>query len=179
MQAVADEAGVAVQTVYFAFHTKAELLGAVQERTILGDTPRAEFFETWNMRIGGETDPRRLIATFVDTDTLVKHRLTPLVAGLGRFLPADPITSERRDSGRDRFFASLIARLHQLQALRQGLTQEHALDILRVLNAQSAFSELTLARGWTDDAWKQWLVPLLTEQLLGKEQRVRARKGST
>lgn len=170
MQAVADEAGVAVQTVYFIFHTKAQLLGAVEERTVLGGAPRSEFFATWAVRVAQETDPRRLITMFVDNDTLVKRRITPLVAALGRSLPSDPITNERRNSGRDRFFASLVARLDQLQALRQDLTPEQALDILRVLNSQATFSELILARGWTEDAWKQWLVPLLTDQLIRREQ---------
>jgi AcrR family transcriptional regulator len=168
MQLVADEAAVAVQTVYFTFRTKAQLLAAVEERAVLGDAPRSEFFERWARRVADENNARRLIGTFVDTDTEIKRRLTPLVAGLGSFLPGDPMTNERRDSGRDRFFASLITRLQQLNALRDGLTPECALDILRVLNAQGAFSELVLERGWSEDDWKRWMIALLTEQLVAE-----------
>src|ERR1700760_2871743 len=39
MQRIADRAGVAVQTVYFTFHTKDELLQAVHEWAVLGDEP--------------------------------------------------------------------------------------------------------------------------------------------
>ena len=166
MQVVADEAAVAVQTVYFTFGTKAQLLAAVEERTVLGDTSLAQFFERWSRRVAEETDPGRLIATFVEMDTEVKRRLTPLVSGLGRFLPVDPVTSERRDSGRDRFFASLITRLAQLGALRDDLDQGRSLDILRVVNSQGSFAELTVVRGWTEEEWKQWLVSLLEGQLL-------------
>src|SRR6187399_1573894 len=37
MEAIAERAGVAVQTLYFTFHTKDELLQAVQDRAVLGD----------------------------------------------------------------------------------------------------------------------------------------------
>src|ERR1041384_7668216 len=37
MDAIAERAGVAVQTLYFTFHTKDELFQAVHERTVLGD----------------------------------------------------------------------------------------------------------------------------------------------
>lgn len=39
MAAIARRAGVAGQTVYFVFHTKAELLSAVIDAAVLGDDP--------------------------------------------------------------------------------------------------------------------------------------------
>src|SRR5215471_14054435 len=39
MQAIADAAGVAVQTVYYLFGTKAALLAAVEALAVLGDRP--------------------------------------------------------------------------------------------------------------------------------------------
>src|SRR6516225_1058275 len=38
MSDIAADAGVAVQTVYFVFHTKAELLNACYESAVLGET---------------------------------------------------------------------------------------------------------------------------------------------
>ena len=37
MEAIAERAGVAVQTLYFTFHTKDELFQAVHDHTVLGD----------------------------------------------------------------------------------------------------------------------------------------------
>ena len=39
MAAIAQRAGVAVQTVYFVFHTKAELLSRVIDAAVLGPDP--------------------------------------------------------------------------------------------------------------------------------------------
>ncbi|MDX6377165.1 MAG: hypothetical protein QOE98_1468, partial [Gaiellaceae bacterium] len=48
MTDVADAAGVAVQTVYFTFHTKAELLQACFDRAVLGeDDPRPPPQQPW------------------------------------------------------------------------------------------------------------------------------------
>jgi AcrR family transcriptional regulator len=45
---IAAEAGVAVPTVYFAFHTKAELLQACYELALLGeDGPRPPPAQPW------------------------------------------------------------------------------------------------------------------------------------
>ena len=58
MQAVADEAGVAVQTVYFTFGTKAKLLAAVERRAILGDVLRPLFFEQWSKQVAASRSGR-------------------------------------------------------------------------------------------------------------------------
>ena len=48
---IAAEAGVAVQTVYFTFHTKAELLQACYELAVLGeDDPRPPPGQPWYAR---------------------------------------------------------------------------------------------------------------------------------
>ena len=45
MQAVADEAGVAVQTVYFTFHTKGGLVAAIETRAAGGGEEGHDWFE--------------------------------------------------------------------------------------------------------------------------------------
>lgn len=62
---------------------------------------------------------------------------------------------------------SLIDRLHQLGALRLGLSRDRALDILRVVNSLEAYVELTQRRGWSGDEWRAWLVRVLRAELLG------------
>jgi len=52
MQVVAEAAGVAVQTVYFVFGTKARLLSEVENRVVLGDAPSEQWRERpWGTRI--------------------------------------------------------------------------------------------------------------------------------
>lgn len=167
MQAIADQAGVAVQTVYFRFGTKAALLAQVESRAVLGNAPRQEWREQpWARQMAAETDPRRVIDLFVDVDTDIKGRLSPLVAALGAALPADPSSIADRERGRDAFFGTLIDRLDELGALRTELIPSRALDILRVVNTLEAYADLTGRRGWSTDEWKAWLTDTLRSQLL-------------
>ena len=47
MEAIAERAGVAVQTLYFTFHTKDDLFQEVHERTVLGDENLPPPMQTW------------------------------------------------------------------------------------------------------------------------------------
>jgi AcrR family transcriptional regulator len=166
MQLIASEAGVAVQTVYFTFGTKARLLAEVEQRSVLGDSSLRAWFERWDRQAAAETDPRELVRLFVEVDTEIKRRLAPLVAALGTALTSSARAQEERESGRDRFFGSLITRLQLLGALRPGLAASRALDIVRALDDLGTYTDLTLRRHWSEDEWREWMIGLLCEQLL-------------
>jgi AcrR family transcriptional regulator len=167
MQMVAEAAGVAVQTVYFIFGTKARLLADVESRVILGDAPAEQWRQRpWVAQMQQETDPENVLALFVEVTTDVLSRISPFVAAVGPALPSDPQSVAARDRGRDEFFGVVIDRLAELKALRDGLTPSRALDIIRVVNTVEAYADLTTRRGWTVVEWKQWLTHLLCMQLL-------------
>jgi AcrR family transcriptional regulator len=167
MQMVAEAAGVAVQTVYFVFGTKARLLANVENRVVLGDTPLDPLGrQPWVAEMQRETDPKQVLALFVEVSTDIVSRISPFVAAVGPALPSDPQSVAARDRGRDEFFGVVIARLAELRALRDGLTPARAIDIIRVVNTVEAYADLTTRRGWTVAEWKQWLTNLLRVQLL-------------
>ena len=167
MQLVAGAAGVAVQTVYFVFGTKARLLAEVENRVVLGDAPLDQWRrQPWVAEMQRETDPQKLLTLFVEVSTDIQSRISPFVAAVGPALPIDPQSVAARDRGRDEFFSIVIDRLEALGALRAGLTPSRALDIIRVVNTIEAFADLTTRRGWTLTEWKQWLTDLLSVQLL-------------
>jgi hypothetical protein len=113
-----------------------------------------------------ESDPRKLLALFVEVDADIKSRLSPYVLALGSAMPSDPQSVAFRDRGRDEFFGFVVGRLQALGALREGVTQSRAMDIIRVINTTEAYADLTLRRGWTAAEWKEWLTGLLGDQLL-------------
>jgi AcrR family transcriptional regulator len=167
MQMVAEAAGVAVQTVYFVFGTKARLLSAVENRVVLGDAPLDQWRDRpWVARMQEETDPRKLLALFVEVDTDIKSRISPFAIALGPALLSDPQSVAARDRGRDEFFGIVIDRLVSLGALRDGVTPARAIDVIRVINTVDAYADLTTRRGWTVVDWKEWLTDLLCIQLL-------------
>ena len=161
---VAAAAGVAVQTVYFTFGNKARLLAEVQDRVILGNAPSERWAEQpWVAELRSETDPGKLLDLFVEVDSQIKRRVSPFIARLGATLSNDITQAAARDA----FFGTVIDRLHQLGALRLGLSRDRALDVLRVVNSLEAYVELTQRRGWSGDEWRAWLGRVLRAELLG------------
>jgi AcrR family transcriptional regulator len=167
MQVVAEAAGVAVQTVYFVFGTKARLLAEVESRMIRGDASLEQSGQRpWAAPMEHETDPKKLVALFVEATADVLSRISPFVRAVGPALPSDLQSVAARDRGRDEFFRVVIDRLAALRSLRDGLTPSRGVDIIRVVNTVEAYADLTTRRGWTVVEWKQWLTNLLCEQLL-------------
>ncbi|HEV3165363.1 MAG TPA: TetR/AcrR family transcriptional regulator [Isosphaeraceae bacterium] len=168
IQEVAAAAGVAVQTVYFTFGNKARLLSQVQDRVVLGNAPAEHWAEQpWAAELRSETDPRKLLELFVEVDSQIKRRVSPFISRLGAALPNDTSQAAGRDARRDAFFGTVIDRLHQLGALRPGLSRDRALDILRVVDSLEAYVELTERRGWSGEEWREWLGRVLQAELLG------------
>jgi hypothetical protein len=75
-----------------------------------------------------------------------------------------PVTAH---SGGVTFFRFLVDRLGALRALRPGLTERRAFDIVSVINSLHNYVELTSRHGWTTPQWQEWTAQVLTEQLLG------------
>lgn len=167
MQDVADAAGVAVQTVYYTFSTKARLLAEVERFAVLGDRPSTEWRDTKPMvRLAAAPTAVELIKAFVAADTDIKSRLAPFVAAVGAALPSDPASVEQREHGRREFFGFFIDRLAGLGPLRAGMTKARALDILLAVNSLPTFIELTSRRGWTVRQWQNWLAYTIETQFL-------------
>ena len=137
----------------------------MEEYAIAGPSSREDFLGAWRNRVLKEDDPPSLIRSFVETDTQVKARLAPLIAAIGGMIPSELASSPDRQSGRERFFASLVDRLTELSALRRGLSRNRALDIIRALNALATYTDLVRIRGWTDAEWIDWMTALLIQQL--------------
>jgi AcrR family transcriptional regulator len=170
MQAVADASGVAVQTVYYTFKTKARLLADVESFAVLGDRPSTQWREAdWVGRLGDAATVDQLISAFVTIDTAMKARLAPFVMAVGPALPTDRDSVARREAGQREFFGFFLSRLAQLGSLRPGLTMRRALDILQVVNSLAAYIELTARRGWTSRQWRAWVTYTIDTQFLSRD----------
>src|ERR1700712_4469003 len=80
MQAIADEAGVHVQTIYLAYRTKAALLAACAARLVAGDEspdpPPSE--RRWARKVAAEREPHAKLARYVRHIGEASPRITPL-----------------------------------------------------------------------------------------------------
>lgn len=170
MDAVAVEAGVAVQTVYFTFHTKAELLKEVVHVTAAGeDDPLPVLERAWVKEADAAPDGRRLLALVVDHGSDIYHRLAPLNAAVEGAATLDLEMAAFRQATRTgrrggmRHWAEMLRAKGQL---RPDLTLERATDILMVLQGPETFLAFTAGCGWSIAEWKAWQYATLCQQLL-------------
>lgn len=166
MQAIADEAQVAVQTVYFGFRTKTSLLAAVENRAAVGGGAGPDWLEQSEQALRQERDGRGIIELWAAATSVVLKRITTFVAQMGAILPMDDESISRRDRERDRWFQLLIDRLAALDALKPELTAGRALDVARALVRIEAYSELTQRWGWSEQEWVDLVTGVLARELL-------------
>ena len=164
---IAQAAGVAVQTVYYTFGTKARLLAEVEPFVILGDRPDEEWADApWVERLRRARSAHTLIEGFVDVDTEIKGRHAAFILALGPHRTDAGESPERQLHGRDAFFAFFVDRLQEVQPLRAGQTAQRAVDILVAVDSLENYIELTQHRGWSNAQWKRWLAETISTQFL-------------
>ena len=77
MQEIGRAAGVSVQTVYFQFRTKDEVLKAVHEWTVLGDEGLPPRFQAWHRAALEEPDARGAVAKLAAGSAALNVRVAP------------------------------------------------------------------------------------------------------
>ncbi|TDW15385.1 TetR/AcrR family transcriptional regulator [Kribbella kalugense] len=166
MDSVAGDAGVAVQTVYFTFRTKGELLQAAYEHAVDGPDGVPPHLSSWWQAAEAAPEVSTAVRLFVDGTMSVFERAAPLVwAVLGdeNARPGYEYNDGLRRAGYERAIA-FLARKHDL---RPGLTSLRARDILLVVLGPQIFSQFTRDLGWTNQEVADWAADVLLEQLFG------------
>lgn len=173
MEAIAQSAGVAVQTVYYVFGTKAGLLRAVTESAAAGFDEEVPVMErSWVAEALSDPDPRRALALGVEYGVDIYARVAPLENALRAAASADPEIDEyiQEFTGqRRRGMARLISGLARRGGLIPGLEPQRASDVLFVLHSHETFLGFTRRCGWTVERYKAWLYRALSRELLGQD----------
>jgi len=169
MERIADDAGVAVQTLYYTFRAKGQLLREVVEVTAAGDEDAAPVAQrAWVQEMLTATSGQRVLALAVEHGADIFVRAAPLWPVLAA-AAADPsvehywrsVAANRR-AGQER----MVARLAELGALRHGLHPDRATDLVVVLFGHDVFGSLVTEAGWSVPEYKAWLFRTLVQQLL-------------
>ena len=164
MEAVAAEAGVAVQTVYFTFHTKAALLQAAYESAVLGAEQTPPHLAAWWRAAEADQDVGRAVAHIVDGSVLLFERAAPLVWAVHGDEDARP-TYEFNEKLRRDGYAQLVAGLARKQRLRPRLSQRRARDIMLTLLGPHVFFLFTTELGWSSQQFAAWAKGALLREL--------------
>ena len=170
MADIAARAGVAVQTVYFTFHTKAELLRACYERAVLGeDDPRPPQAQPWFAEMLAARSGAAALRHFATGNTEIVSRVGRLddVARSASHEPDAVAVRAHSEQLRRAGYRAIIEHLQTKFGLAAGLDVETATDLLLTLGGTGIYGSLVLDYGWTLTRFVDWLSNTLAEQLGG------------
>jgi AcrR family transcriptional regulator len=177
MAQIADDAGVAVQTVYFAFHTKSALLSRAVDFAVLGeDEPLPPERQPWYRAMAAEPDLTEAIRDFVDGVGLVTRRVIPIERAARVAADGDPDTKRVLDvheQWRAEGYKGALEILRSKGDLAPGMSLERATDLLLLLVGSDAYAYLVDDRGWSHAEWVDWTAKVTAEQLFGTSARSR------
>ena len=167
--AIAQAAQVTPRTVYLGFETKAGLLRAVWNRALRGerdDAPVAD--QRWFQEVLDEPDPERTLRLNARNSRRFKQRSTKLLQVVRDAAPLEPAISELWDRIQVEYHANQLAVVRSLGpgALRPGLSQRHAADIIWSLNHPNTWIQLSVLRGWAPAQYERWVADTSCQQLL-------------
>jgi AcrR family transcriptional regulator len=170
MQAVADEAGVALDTVY-ATVGKKPLLARLLVETAISNTDRevpAEQRE-YVQQLRAARSAREKLAIYADAVVDIQGRLAPLVRAVEAAASAHPDLAaiwreiaERRAENMKKLATELV----RTGEVRKGLSIERIADVLWATNSPQLFTLLVTERGWSADDYKAWLADAWCRLLL-------------
>lgn len=170
--AIAARAGVAVETVYRSASGKSGLLAAAVQAALAGGAARAAVPREQRPGIRvviEETDPRARFTRYAEMITGVYRRSGPLLRVLNAAASSDEELATLRDDLEaqrwegQRRFAQVLA---DAGILRPGLTATTAADVIYTLQSPTVHDSLVLDRGWSAEAYRDWLADLLARALL-------------
>jgi AcrR family transcriptional regulator len=168
--AIAEEAGVAVKTVYVAFETKSGVLRALWNMLLRGDegdTPVAE--RTWYREVLQEPDPHAQLALNARNSRTAKTRIAGVLRVIRHAAPADADIADLWSRIQNDFYENQRAIVEQLakkKALKPKLDVARATDILWSLNHPDVWHLLVAERGWTPEQYEEWFRDTAQSQLL-------------
>jgi AcrR family transcriptional regulator len=170
IQALAEEAGVAVQTIYASFGSKRGVLKELFDTSIVGDNKQVALIERPEWRAWEvEPDPGRQVDLFAQAQRIVSARTAEVMQVLVAAAASDPeVAQMHKDAESARYGDQrrLADALSDRDQLRQGLSPNRAADIIWTLAGPGTYTDLVRHRGWNEQDYEQWLSAQLRAALL-------------
>lgn len=169
MAAIAKRAGVAVQTVYFVFNTKAQLISAVIDHAVLGDDATPPEETAWWAEMESARTADEALRSFVRGAAPLFERAALISEVLRAAALTDPDvrrTHEHHERLRYDGFRKVMVLLAEKDGLRGDLDIDAATDIFFTLFGDSVWSQLRAERGWSAERAVDFMCDALARLLL-------------
>jgi len=174
MAEVAAAAGVAEQTLYYTFGTKAQLLQRTYDYAVLGpDNPVPPQRQDWYVRLAEAGSLEAAVTTMVENVATVMARTAPLDEYVRGVSGSDPGAEQARraaEASRRQAWTDLIDRLGLRFGLRPGVDSHLAADIMLVVMSPTTYHSFVLDYHWSPAQWVAWCRDTLMQQLFDRAQ---------
>ncbi len=170
IDAIAQEAGVAQETVYAVFGNKRKILAFLLDISLGGDDQPVRLLDRPKPQsVLHGADQGRQLEVFSQDITEIMSRAAPIFqimrsAAKTETEIADLVQNllKERLQNMTRFVRSIAAN----GPLREGLNEEEASEIVWALTSPELFQLMTVDRGWSRGKYAGWLADTLTRLLL-------------
>lgn len=172
VETISERADVPAATVYRLFGSKHGILRSLLDVSIVGDHDAVPMAERPKVQaLAADPDPRAQLDGFVAVVADVNDRVAPIYRILVSAAGTDPeaaaildgLTRQRQQGQR------VIARaLARSGALRPGLRERDAADVVHAVLSPELYRLLVGDRGWSTPRYRTWVRELLADQLLSR-----------
>jgi TetR/AcrR family transcriptional regulator, regulator of autoinduction and epiphytic fitness len=169
IDAISDHSDVPAATVYRLFSSKLGILKALLDVSIAGDEQALSLQERPPVAaLFAEPDAEKLLAGFTSITVAINARSNDVYRILASAAGSDPAAAvlladyqQERGAGQGQIARSLA----RARALRPGLRERDAADLIHALTSPELYRLLVVDRGWAPERYEQWLADILADQL--------------
>jgi AcrR family transcriptional regulator len=169
IDAISEHSDVPAATVYRLFSSKLGILKALLDVSIAGDDQALSLQQRPEVAaLFAEPDPHELLAGFASITVAINERSSDIYRVLVSASGSDPEAAvllvdyqKMRAGGQGRIARSLA----RAGALRPGLRERDAADVIHALMSPELYRLLVIDRGWPSERYQRWLARILADQL--------------
>lgn len=170
LEAIAQGAGVAQETVFSVFGNKRTILASLIGIAVAGDTQPTPLLKRPGPRaVLNESDPARKLVLFAQDMASILARVSPLFEVMRMAAKTEPEIAQLLQGILEDRLRTLGKFVHNLAShgpLRKGLNERQAGEIVWAMTSPELFNLLIADRGWSKDQYVRWLGDALIRLLL-------------
>lgn len=167
IKAIAEQGGVAVQTVYAVFGSKRELLRQLIERTITGDDEPGGITERPEVQaIAEEPDAQRRAEMDAAMSREIAERVAPIVRVASEAAASDPELAEMMDAVKATRRQEMVAAAKILAGPGGPRPDRDAAATLYVLYSPAVADMLMRDHGWSPKRYEKWLARMIRRSVI-------------
>jgi len=170
IEAIAQKANVAVETIYATFGSKRKILARVVDVSVTGDDESIPLLERPQVKaVEAEPNPKLQIQMFASQITEIMARVAPLFQIMRTVANIEPEIArvlEELLNGRLQGMGHFISSLGYQGSLRAELDERTMIETVWALTSAEVYNLMTLDRGWSQERYENWLVKMLIRILL-------------